>query len=284
MAIVALDIEAVRGTLWQGQVNLVLMGIIVWDLTRPSGARIRGWSVGVAAGIKLTAVVFIPYLLITRQWRAATTAIATSIAIVVLTWVLLPADSVQYWTHAVFQTDRIGPLDHPGNYSIGGILATLWAPAPMPTVWWVAGVAGAALVGYYAAYQADRTDHRLLAITITGLLGCAVPPLAWGHHWVWTVPLLAVVLDQIVRAAGPARWPCALSALAIYAVSFMWFNAWLYRTSMRLAADYPTYVGALDAAIDQMTRFGKLLAVGTHPLLFFVLAAVTIATFSRRNS
>ncbi|WP_445170576.1 glycosyltransferase 87 family protein [Mycolicibacterium sp. Dal123E01] len=283
MAVVALDIEAVRGTLWQGQVNLVLMAIVVWDLTRPRDARFRGWSVGVAAGVKLTAVVFIPYLLVTRQWRASATAIGTTIATVVLMWVVLSGDSAQYWTHAVFQTDRIGPLDHPGNFSIGGILATLWAPDVMPTVGWLVGVLVAALVGYCAAYQADRADHRLLAVTITGLLSCTVPPLAWGHHWVWTVPLLAIAVDGIARSGGRRRWMWAATTLAIYVVSFMWFNAWLYRTSARLAADYPTYVGALDAAIGQMTRGDKLLAVGTHPLLFFVVAIVTVAAATRQH-
>jgi len=283
MAVVALDIEAVRGTLWQGQVNLVLMAVVVWDLTRPRDARLRGWSVGVAAGIKLTAIVFVPYLLITRQWRALVTAIGTALATIVLMWVVLPSDSVQYWTYAVFQTDRIGPLDHPGNYSIGGILATLWAPDAMPAMGWIIGVLVAAVVGYYAAYQADRADHRLLGITITGLLSCAVPPLAWGHHWVWTVPLLAIAFDAVGRSGGRRRWMWVAATLAIYVVSFMWFNAWLYRTSARLAADYPTYVDALDAAIGQMTRGDKLLAVGAHPLLFSVVAVVTIAATMRQR-
>lgn len=276
MAVVALDIEAVRGTLWQGQVNLVLMAIIVWDLTRPAGARGRGWSVGVAAGIKLTAVVFVPYLLITRQWRAASTAAVTAAATVLLTWCLLPTDSGQYWSHALFQTDRIGPLAHPGNYSIGGILATLWSPAPMPTIWWLIGIGIASLIGFYASYRAELTGQRLLAITIIGLLSCTVPPLAWGHHWVWTVPLLAVTIDCIVRSTGRARWAWTASATAIYVVVFMWFNAWMYRASLWIHEQYPTYVDAFNAAIERMTQFDKLVAVGTHPLLFITIAVVTI--------
>jgi alpha-1,2-mannosyltransferase len=281
MAVVALDIGAIRGTLWQGQINLVLMAIIVWDLTRPCGARFRGWSVGIAAGMKLTAIVFVPYLLITRQWRAAITAAATAVATVLLTWVVLPADSIEYWTHAVFQTNRIGPLTHPGNNSIGGMLATLCAPAPMPTIWWLVGVAITAVIGFYAASRADLTEHRLLAITITGLLSCTLPPLAWSHHWVWTVPLLAVALDRIVRSAGPVRWAWVVTTSVIYAVAFMWFNAWLYRTSLRIQTSYPSYVAAFDAAIGRMTQYDKLLAVATHPLLFAAVAVMTIASCGR---
>jgi alpha-1,2-mannosyltransferase len=284
MAVVALDIEAVRGTLWQGQVNLVLMAIIVWDLTRHGEARYRGWTVGIAAGIKLTAVVFVPYLLITRQWRAAIVAAGSAAVTVLLTWCLLPADSAQYWSHAVFQTDRIGPLTHPGNFSIGGILANLWSPAPMPALWWLLGVGVAGVVGYYAAYRAERTGHQLLAVTITGLLSCTVPPLAWGHHWVWTVPLLAVAIDCVVRSTGPRRWAWITGTIAIYLAVFMWFNAWLYRTALQLSGNYPAYVAALDAAIARMTRVDKLLAVGTHPLLFFVVAVATVGLTSRVRS
>lgn len=276
LSVVAVDIEAVRGTLWQGQVNLVLMTLIVWDLTRSPHARLRGWAVGIAAGIKLTAIVFVPYLLITRQWRAAITALAAAVATIALTWCALPADSAAYWLHAVFHTERIGSLTHPGNCSIGGILATLATPAPMPTLWWLAAVGAASGLGFYASYRAQRAGYRLLAIIIIGLLSCTVPPLAWGHHWVWTVPLLVILLDRVVRATGQIRWVWAAGAATAYLVVFMWFSAWLYQTSHRLSNQYPTYVAALDTAINTMTKSDKLLAVSTRPALFITVALVTI--------
>ncbi|MFV8051861.1 glycosyltransferase 87 family protein [Mycobacterium sp. 48b] len=281
LSLVAVDIEAVRGTLWQGQVNLVLMALIVCDLTRPPSARLRGWSVGVAAGIKLTAVVFVPYLLLTRQWRAGLTALGTALATVATTWCVLPSDSTAYWLHAVFQTDRIGPLTHPGNFSIGGILATLAAPAPMSTLWWVLAVGVAAVLGFVAAQRAQRAGYSLLAITIIGLLSCTVPPLAWGHHWVWTVPLLAVLVDRAVRSTGRARGAWAVGALAVYLAVFMWFAAWLYRTSHQLSTRYTSYVEALDAAIATMTRQDKLLVVATNPALFATTALLTLVLVHR---
>ncbi|MCV7113600.1 DUF2029 domain-containing protein [Mycolicibacterium setense] len=282
MSVVAVDIEAVRGTLWQGQVNLVLMGLIVWDLTRPPDARLRGWSVGIAAGIKLTAIVFVPYLFLTRQWRAGVTALTTALATVAVTWCVLPTDSTTYWLHAVFETDRIGPLTHPGNFSIGGIMATLAAPAPMPTLWWMLGIGAAAILGFVAAQQAHRTGYPLLAIALIGMLSCTVTPLAWGHHWVWTVPLLVTLVDRAVRTAGPRRGIWVAGAVAVYLAVFMWFAAWLYRTSHRLSAGYPTYVEALDAAIATMTRLDKLLVVSTNPALFIVTAVTTIVVLRRR--
>lgn len=276
-SLVAVDIEAVRGTLWQGQVNLVLMALIVWDLTRPPSARLRGWSVGIAAGVKLTAVIFVPYLFFTRQWRAGFTALGAALATVAITWCALPVDSTDYWLRAVFQTDRIGPLTHPGNFSFGGILATLVAPAPMPKLWWTVAIGAAAILGFVAAQRAQRCGLPLLAITLVGLLSCAVPPLAWGHHWVWTVPLLAILVDRAVRSNGVTRGVWAGSALAVYLAVFMWFSAWLYRTSHQLSARYTSYVEALDAAIATMTKPDKLMVVSTNPALFVVTALATLA-------
>jgi alpha-1,2-mannosyltransferase len=283
LSLVAVDIEAVRGTLWQGQVNVVLMALIVWDLTRPPSARLRGWSVGIAAGVKLTAVVFVPYLFLTRQWRAGFTALCAALATVAITWCVLPTDSTAYWLHAVFQTDRIGPLTHPGNFSIGGVLATLAAPAPMPTLWWIFAIGTAAVLGFVAAQRAQQSGHSLLAITLIGLLSCTVPPLAWGHHWVWTVPLLAIMVDRAVRSTGLTRGVWAAGTLAVYLAVFMWFAAWLYRTSLQLSAGYTSYVEALDAAIATMSKPDKLLVVSTNPTLFFVAAVATIVLVRRHH-
>lgn len=282
LAFAALDIQAVRGTLWQGQVNLVLMALIVWDLLRAKESRLRGWSVGIAAGVKLTAVVFVPYLLVTRQWRAAATAAGTAALTVLLGGLALPADSADYWSRAAFHTDRIGPLTHVGNYSIGGILATLSAPGPMPGVWWSCGVVLASALGLYAAYHAERRGQGLLAITTVGLLSCTVPPLAWGHHWVWTVPLLAVMLGQVARTRGRVRWLWGASAAAVYLLVFMWFTAWTYREAQRLGPDHPTYAAALGAAIGEMTTVDRLLVVATHPALFVVVGCATIVLARRR--
>ncbi|BDX34975.1 hypothetical protein TUM20985_55220 [Mycobacterium antarcticum] len=266
LGFVALDHQAVRGTLWQGQVNVVLMALIVWDLTRPDGSRLRGWSVGVAAGMKLTAIVFVPYLLLTRQWRAAATAVGAAALTVALSWVLMPADAGAYWGHAVVQTDRVGPLAHVGNYSFGGILATLAAPGPMPVAWWLVLVGLGCILGFAAARRAEHHGLRLLAITIVGLLSCTVPPLAWGHHWVWTVPLLAITIDRAARTAGRARRGWVAATVAVYLLGFMWFTAWVYR---------------VPGAVPGMAKAARLLVVGCHPALFVAVGCATLAVTHR---
>ena len=71
---VALWLEPVRQTLSFGQVNLLLMLLIVADLCLPDSRWWKGVGVGLAAGFKLTPLIFIPYLLLTRRFRAAAVA------------------------------------------------------------------------------------------------------------------------------------------------------------------------------------------------------------------
>src|ERR1700761_1322117 len=89
-------------TLHLGEVNLILAGLIAADLLRrPDGAWWQGIGTGVAAGIKLTPLIFIAYLLLTRRLRAAAAAVLTFAGTVAAAAVLLPAQSRTFWLHGV---------------------------------------------------------------------------------------------------------------------------------------------------------------------------------------
>src|ERR1700760_1724571 len=70
-------LQPVVRTIYLGQVNLVLMAMIMWDLTQPdvrADGRRRWWKgalTGVAAGVKLVPLIFVPYLILTRRFREA---------------------------------------------------------------------------------------------------------------------------------------------------------------------------------------------------------------------
>ncbi|WP_156112223.1 glycosyltransferase 87 family protein, partial [Prescottella defluvii] len=71
LAVACTFLEPVRTTLFYGQINLVLMALVLWDVSRADGSRIKGVGVGIAAGIKLTPAYFVLYYLVLRKWRAA---------------------------------------------------------------------------------------------------------------------------------------------------------------------------------------------------------------------
>src|SRR5258708_5604849 len=73
---VALWTEPVPHGLGLGQVELLLMALIVWDLCQPDRRWWKGAGIGLAAGIKLTPLIFIPYLVLSGKLRQAAVASA----------------------------------------------------------------------------------------------------------------------------------------------------------------------------------------------------------------
>ena len=59
----ALWFEPVTATLGYGQINLLIALLIVGDLARRDTAKSKGALIGLAAGLKLTPLIFVPYLL-----------------------------------------------------------------------------------------------------------------------------------------------------------------------------------------------------------------------------
>lgn len=218
-------IEPVRTTLYYGQINLLLMLLVLWDFSRAPHSRGRGLGVGIAAGIKLVPSYFILQFLALRQWRSAATASGVLVATVVVSGVVLPADSRQYWTSTFFQSGRIAVDTHPANQSLRGAMAHLLGrPAP---VWlWLILACVVATVSSTIVAALYRYGESLLAVTLAGLTACVISPYAWGHHWVWFVPLLVYLVH---RAQYRRSWWIAAVALyvSIGAWAYHWSPTWV---------------------------------------------------------
>ena len=227
-AALALLTEPVQETLGLGQANLLLMLLVVADLLTPSvlAGRTRWWhgiGIGVAAGVKLTPLIFIPYLLLVRRYRQAATAAGTFAATVALGYAILPRDSGTYWWHRLFlNANRIVFLGTRGNQSLRGIATRLAGSVTSGTVPWVVAailVVAAGLVAAAVLYRAGYPVAGMLACALTGLL---VSPLTWDHHWVWVAPAIALLAHLGARARGAARaaWWSAGGGLVLV------FGAW----------------------------------------------------------
>lgn len=192
LVVVSTLLEPIRTTIWFGQINIFLMLLILWDLLRGPDSRLRGAGAGLAAGIKLTPLLFAVYLALTRQWRAAATLVGAFGATVAVGFALLPRASWDYWTETLLDSDRVASPQTTGNQSIRGAIANLGHTDHPSTVLWLllAGIVG--LLGLGAAMLAHRRGAELLALSLVGMTSCAVSPVAWGHHWVWLLPLLVI--------------------------------------------------------------------------------------------
>ena len=202
--------EPVVRTLYLGQVNLILMALILWDLAQPDTLRSgssrwwKGAGVGVAAGIKLVPLIFIPYLLLTRRFRAAAVASGAFAATVAAGFVVAPADSARWWLGGLFfNGGRTGFVGWEGNQSLRALLTRLAGSVAGAEPVWLAVALVTAVAGLACAALLDRAGHPLPGLLACALTGLLVSPISWDHHWVWIVPGVAVAAAYAVRAMRP---------------------------------------------------------------------------------
>lgn len=195
--------EPVYTTIRYGQIDLIITGLVVWDLTRPAGSRGRGVGIGLATAVKVTPGLFIVYLALTGRIRAALTAAATWAATVALSAAVLPSATWHYWTDLLFDTNRVGRIENAANQSWRGLAARIEHTRDI-SPWWTVLVA-VTLIGGMAcavfAYRRCGDRWGAMACAMTSLL---VAPIAWTHHWVWCVPIAVLLWFRCRRWAAVA--------------------------------------------------------------------------------
>ena len=232
--------EPVFRTFYLGQINLFLMALIIWDLNQPDTPRRRRWkglATGFCAGVKVVPLIFIPYLLLTRKFRQAAMATAGFAGTVALGFIIVPADSTDYWLHGlVFHDGRTGFVGWGGNQSLSAIATRLAGSINSGMLPWIAGVLLVTVLGLLAAAVFDRAGYPMLGLLTAALVGLLDSPISWDHHWVWVVPGIMVAVHYAVRAwqAGrrPAAFGCAAIAVGMQLVFAPWPGGlWSLRTS-----------------------------------------------------
>jgi alpha-1,2-mannosyltransferase len=231
---IAVWTEPVQRTLLLGQVNLVLMLLVLLDLCLPDrvtdrlgGRWWKGAGIGIAAGIKLVPLVFVPYLLLTRRFRQAAVAAAVFCATIALGFAVIPRDSTAWWLDGLFLNDR--RTGFPGvmqNQSLNGIITRLaGSVAAGRPVWLVAAVI-VAVAGVACAVALDRAGQPALGILACALTGLLVSPISWDHHWVWIAPGLVVMAHFAIRAWQAGRRQAAAGLAALTVGVWAAFAAW----------------------------------------------------------
>ncbi len=213
--------EPMRETFLFGQVNMLLLGLVAADLllfTRKD-SRWAGVGIGLATAVKLTPGIFIVYLLITKRWRAAITASGTAAAATLAAAAIAPDASREFWTSALWDTDRVGVLSFISNQSLQGVVARLTTGHPSKALWAVLVLAVLA-VWFVRSRAAVARGDEVAGLAFTGIVGVLVSPVTWVHHLVWLIPALVLVVERGLAApAGSGRRRGLLAlAVASYAV------------------------------------------------------------------
>ena len=193
-----LALDPVRETLEFGQVNLVLMALVSYDLLAHRG-RWVGVLVGVAAGIKLTPLVFVVLLYALGRRSDAVRATLAFAGTVLVGFLVVPRSASAYWLEAIWDSERVGNLEYVRNQALSGTLTRLTQHEPSTGVWLVvAGAAGATLLALAVAWWRRGARDVGVLLAAGAMLLCS--PISWDHHFVWIAPLLVVLAVR-----GP-RW------------------------------------------------------------------------------
>ena len=227
----ALWTQPVQSNLGLGQVNMLLMAAVVWDLrpvrTPRTGTAVRsrwwaGAATGVAAGFKLTPLIFLPYLLLTRRFRQAGVAAAAFALTVAAGFAAMPGASAAYWRSGLFDRANGTPRANvefffasAWNQSLRGLLSRFLQHAQVAAIPWLIAAALTLVVGLAAATWLDKDGYRMLGVLTCALTGLLISPVSWLHHWVWIAPWVAALTALALRSSGAARWRWAgLATLA----------------------------------------------------------------------
>ena len=237
LSLPALLLNPVVITLDFGQVNLVVTLLVMWDLL--SQRRIGSWhaplgvATGLAAAVKLTPILFVPYLILTRRTRGAVTCVVTFVACELATFLLSPTSSRAYWTHALFTPGRAGNLSYVGDQNLmaaverlhHGLLTNL---ALLPLL------AAVAAGGLWLAALAHRRSSPMLGLLICAATGLLVSPISWVHHMVWVIP--TILWLGLAKDRPRFGVPLAIGTAVLFWIAPIWWVPYVSASDLHLNA------------------------------------------------
>lgn len=225
-----LALEPVPKTMEYGQVNAALMAMVAVDLLVVRG-RGRGVLAGLAAAFKLTPAIAILVLLARREWRAAATMTGTALGVTSVAWLVSPAESSEFFFHAMWDPGRAGFADYSGNQNIKGAVARLLPESAWDPVWLMASLLTVAFA-YLLVVQLGRLGRRdpdhggltlLVQTCVVMTAGLLVSPISWSHHWVWIVPTLLALAAWARRYDDVATTGAAVLGAAVFTLAMHWW-------------------------------------------------------------
>jgi alpha-1,2-mannosyltransferase len=218
VAAAAIWLEPIKSNFAFGQINVVLMTLVIADCVPRRTPWPRGLLLGLGIALKLTPAVFLLYFLLRRDNRAMLTSIASFMAATLGGFALAWRDSWQYWSDTVRNTDRIGAASLNTNQNVAGALARLGLSDHERFLPWVAACLLVLALTVWATRRVLRAGEPTLAVICIALFGLVVSPVSWSHHWVWMLPtvLVTAVLAWRRRNAALAAVSAAGVALMVW--------------------------------------------------------------------
>jgi len=204
-----------------GQINILLALLVLADLTAipllKKRSIPRGIMTGLAAALKLTPLIFVPFLFATKQIRAGCVALITFSVCGSFMLIVAPSEAWSYWTKYVFDAHRVGGEIFISNQSLRSTMYR-FSHGHASEGLLVVLVLLVGVIGLWTAVWAYRSSSPLLGILLCAVTGLLASPITWAHHLVWVVPIILWLALAHDRPAFGRIW-AALAAV------WFWYGA-----------------------------------------------------------
>jgi alpha-1,2-mannosyltransferase len=219
-SLLLLGLEPVWRTIFLGQINLILMALVVVDVlvVTARGSRWSGVLVGIAAAVKLTPLIFVVHLFLTGKRKDALRALITFVTLQLLMLLLIPRDTIRYWTKTISDTGRIGPVHWAGNQSLNGLMNRVTDLAPWASKAAIGISVLLAIPALWLMLRFHRRGQALAALLVSAFFALLASPISWSHHWVWAVPLIVLLISRLPQTTPATAWRRWLGTGAVIAV------------------------------------------------------------------
>jgi alpha-1,2-mannosyltransferase len=241
-------LDPIRETVLLGQVNLLVVLLVVADMTLDLPLP-RGVLVGLAAAIKITPIILIPYLFLTRQSKAGWRATGVFVAAALVGAAASPHASWRYWSHELWTPAHTGNVAWIGNQGIVGVVArALGHQLSATSTFTLVVVTGG--IGLAVASVAYRRWSPLLGLLVVEATESLASPVSWSHHFVWVVLLIAWLALGADRPTHGDRW--AVGVAVVFWAAPMW---WVHHGSALTFAGRGWLIPVADSFFFVLTAF-----------------------------
>ncbi|MBK5297978.1 MAG: DUF2029 domain-containing protein, partial [Vicinamibacteria bacterium] len=205
---------------------LLLPLTLGWRAARRGRWGAAGIWLGACASVKLFLLLFLPWLLLQRRWRAAAAFVLTIAVMVAMGAALFGVDSYWQWRKTLA---IIGWWGLPMNASFAGLVHRVWTTGAANAQWLAAVGGGVIAVATLACLRAPAAGPRQVDTGMAGvLLGALLAsPLGWAYYVPLLLGPLLGCLDALWRGrAGRWWWPAVVVAGVFLYVPDEVIGAW----------------------------------------------------------
>jgi alpha-1,2-mannosyltransferase len=193
-AIALMVAHPVKNTVFWGQINVILMMLVALDCLVPNPKWRRGILIGIAAAVKLTPAGFALFFLLRKDYKALLTSVVTFFAMSLLGLVLMPHDSITYWTDRIFHATNMNIGLPYANESLVAGLEKIGMSGAALTWTGRIGVVLVIVMTWLGTRRALSDGNKGLALGVNAAGVLLISPISWSHHWVLALPTSALLL------------------------------------------------------------------------------------------